>query len=233
MTTVPHQWNNEDEEWVTVVLTVIAAREMHAGEVADATRQSYDYTLGILHSLVIRGTLSVVGSVQIDGTEVSIYGISPNIRFAIGEMKANRRPNAATARSKGAAPYIREVWSGIGNRTAFQLTKLGRKVANGVAGVAETPEPAAEPSAPVQLAEAATEHSASWSRSVIDLHAAAIRKEWGAVWPHLGRDLHSALVDARVTVALASLDREHVTVAAIDSLRDALHREMKTGGFAP
>lgn len=72
-----------------------------------------------------------------------------------------------------------------------------------------------------------------WSRSVIDLHAAAIRKEWGAIWPHLGRDLHSALVDARVTVALSALDRENAATAAIDALREALHREMKTGGFAP
>jgi len=72
-----------------------------------------------------------------------------------------------------------------------------------------------------------------WSVITIRNHAEAIRKEWGGIWPHITNDLRSALVDARVTVALAMLDRDGVTIAALDQLRDGLHREMKTGGFAP
>lgn len=55
-----------------------------------------------------------------------------SIQAAIADLAAGRKPNAATARSKGAAPYIREQRVGLGSRTTFRLTKLGREVANGM-----------------------------------------------------------------------------------------------------
>ena len=63
-------------------------------------------------------------------------------------------------------------------------------------------------------------------------HVEQIRSQWNAVWPHLGPDIRSALVDARVAVAVTGLDRDAVEVAWVDALRDDLHRIMSTGGYA-
>ena len=63
-------------------------------------------------------------------------------------------------------------------------------------------------------------------------HVEQIRSQWNAVWPHLGPDIRSALVDARVAVAVTGLDRDAVEVAWVDALRDDLHRIMSTGGHA-
>ena len=70
------------------------------------------------------------------------------------------------------------------------------------------------------------------SPAVALYHTQQIRSQWGAVWPHLGPDIRSALVDARVAVAVVALDREVVEVAWVDALRDDLHRIMSTGGYA-
>lgn len=70
------------------------------------------------------------------------------------------------------------------------------------------------------------------SPAVVLYHAQQIRLQWDAVWPHLGPDIRSALVDARVAVAVVALDREAVEVAWVDALRDDLHRFMSTGGHA-
>lgn len=56
--------------------------------------------------------------------------IPASVRSAIADIAAGRRPNAATARSKAAAPYITERWLGLGFGTGFRLTKLGRQVAS-------------------------------------------------------------------------------------------------------
>ena len=63
-------------------------------------------------------------------------------------------------------------------------------------------------------------------------HVEQIRSQWNAVWPHLGPDIRSALVDARVAVAVTGLDRDAVAVAWVDALRDDLHRIMSPGGYA-
>ena len=70
------------------------------------------------------------------------------------------------------------------------------------------------------------------SDTTVRFHAEQIRAQWGAVWPHLGPDIRSALVDARVTVAVTSLDRDAGSIEWVDSLRDRLHRAMRTGGHA-
>ena len=63
--------------------------------------------------------------------------IPPSVRAAIADIAAGRRPNVAVARSKAAAPFIREYNSFIlvaRSRTAsfFKLTALGRAVAEGM-----------------------------------------------------------------------------------------------------
>lgn len=68
--------------------------------------------------------------------------------------------------------------------------------------------------------------------TTIRFHAEQIRAQWGAVWPHIGPDIRSALVDARVTVAVTSLDRDAVSIEWVDSLRESLHMALCTGGYA-
>ena len=64
--------------------------------------------------------------------------IPARVRAAIADIAAGRQPNAATARSKAAAPYITERSSGMLTRrshvpSVYRLTKTGRAVADAMA----------------------------------------------------------------------------------------------------
>ncbi len=71
----------------------------------------------------------------------------------------------------------------------------------------------------------------SWSRNQIVSAAAQVRSTWGGLWPHIGPDIRTALVDAQVMSILLEQEDHSISIEAIEELHKALHVELSVGAF--
>lgn len=71
----------------------------------------------------------------------------------------------------------------------------------------------------------------SWSRKQIVSAAAQVRNTWGGLWPHIGPEIRTALVDAQAMSILLEQEGHSISIEAIEALHKALHVELSVGAF--